>query len=108
MLCGGMWDLCRPEHIDAMLASGELRAYYFGPCLVLIQTVNYQGGRELCVYGTAGRGIFRGIGDLHEDLVLLAAYLGCTAIGFIGKPAWAKLAKRFGGKPVRVHFVEEL
>jgi hypothetical protein len=108
-LLGAMWDGTTHEDIRQDLASGELEAYTTGEALVLIQTMDWPAGRELLIYGTAGRGILKQVDAIVADLKVLAKHKGCSMIGAMGNPiGWSRIGPRLGFKPVATHYVMEL
>lgn len=108
-LVAAMWDGTTREQIEAMLLSGELEAFSTGTCLVLIQTQDWPVGRELLIYGMAGKGILKQAKAVVTDLRALAAYKACRMIGANGIPhGWSRIGPLLGFRPVSTHYVMEL
>lgn len=108
-LCAAMWEDTSPAEICSRVQVGTLAAYATGSALVLLETVEWSKGRELHVYGMAGRDILKNAASIISDLKLIAEYKGCSMIGGTGVPAaWRRAAPNIGFKPVSTHYVMEL
>lgn len=109
ILVAELWDGTTVQTIMAQVICGLLEAYSTGKCLVLIETVDWPAGRELLIYGMAGRGILQQADDVVADLKALAKQKGCTMIGAHGIPyGWSRIGPRLGFRPVATHYVMEL
>ena len=108
-LIAAMWDKPEREWIFKMVREGKLEAYSTGNALVLIETAEWERGKELFIFGMVGRDILKRSKEVVEDLKKIAEYKGCSMIGGQGVPrAWARWCPANGFKPVMTHYVMEL
>jgi hypothetical protein len=108
-LRASMWDPPSLQwHVDQIVSKG-LDAYVTPKGLVLLETVEWTRGRELRVYGIAGRDILKNGEAVVRDLRRIARYKACTMIGGEGIPkGWLRAAPALGFEPVSTHYVMEL
>lgn len=108
-LVAAMWDGTTRRDIQELLVVGALEGFTSGECLVLIETQDWPAGRELLIYGMAGRGILTQADDVVHDLKALARYKACKWIGAHGIPlGWSRIGPRLGFAPVSTHYMMEL
>lgn len=103
------WDRPAVDWLMMRVNRGVLEAYDVAEGLILLETVNWAGLRELSIYGMVGRGILPRWHTVLRDLKLLAEYKSCQLLGGNGLPkGWQRAAPRMGFKPVSTHYVMEL
>jgi hypothetical protein len=108
-LINAMWDKPALEWIERMVLRGALEAYVTPNGLILIETAEWERGRELFIYGMSGRDILRRSEEVIRDLKAIADYKSCKMIGGHGLPkAWARWCPKHGFNPISTHYVMEL
>jgi hypothetical protein len=104
------WDGTKLHHIVQLAYAGAVTTFEApGLGLILIQPVDHPQGRELFLYGIAGRGMMEQDELILDDLRTIAKVLECNMIGGEGIPkGWMRYGPTKGFKPVAVRYVMEL
>lgn len=94
--------------IDAWFG-GRMAIWSTGEGLVLTQINTLAKGRELFVFGIAGRGMIRVAQEIKRDLQVIARTFECDSIGGdVRRPGLKKLYDAFGAEQVSVYYRLEI
>lgn len=112
-VCGVSYTGVTPEGLLPELVAGTLAMWRVNggaAGVVLTQILQHPGGRELYMWGMAGKGIIENIETIYDGLKAYGASQGCRWVGGRAlRPGLTRVyEKLLGVRPFAAHFVKEI